>query len=448
MTTSPETTPETQGGSARPASRGPAGRTTLWAAVVVALTAGFLALAGTTPRGVGAPVQTFKRVQLDQRTFSCAGGIPGSKAIHGDVPGGVAPPADIGDQPVVVDVHDGNALEAFAGQEARKAHWLAWSACPEPRPRWWFVGAGAATVSHDTVLTLTNPRVGQADVDIDVYGPNGPVAAPGLHGVTVAAGGTRVIDLAKAAPSVGDLAVNVVATRGLVAVSAADRFAPGVVGKAAQEWLPGQWLPAPSVTLAGLPPKPDQATLVVANPGQDAAVVSVEVIGTGGTFAPKDIDTLTVPPGSVATASLRSVFNGEPLAIRVKAPHPVAATVRTVTGGDVAFASAVRPIEGTTALAVPEGSGQLVLSSTGKKGKVSVTAFSGAGKALLDKAVAVPGASSVATALPPGTAYLRLVASGSDAVAGFFVSDPAGMATGGVVPAIRSVLQPVVRPGW
>jgi hypothetical protein len=418
------------------------------AAAVVALSAALLVLAGTAPRGVGAPVQTFKRVQLDQRTFSCAGGIPGTSAVHGDVADGLGEPAEVGDQPQIVDVHNSNALEAFAGQESRGDHWLAWSACPEPRPRWWFVGVGAATVTHDTVLTLTNPRVGQADVDIDVYGPDGPVAAPGLHGLTVPAGGTKVIDLAKSAPHVGDLAVNVIATRGLVAVSAADRFAPGVVGKAAQEWLPGEWLPARTVTLAGLPPKPDQATLVVANPRQEEAVVSVEVIGAGGTFAPKDIATLTVPPGSVATTSLRSVFDGEPVAIRVNAPQPIAATVRTVTGGDVAFATAVRPVQGTTALAVPQGSGQLVLSSTGKKSLVKVTAFNGSGKTLLDKAVAVAEASSVATPLPAGTSYVRLVASGSGAVAGFSVSDPAGIATGGVVPAIRSVLQPVVRPAW
>jgi hypothetical protein len=90
------------------------------------------------------------------------------------------------------------------------------------------------------VLTLSNPRANQAVLDIDVYGTGGPVDSPGLHGITVPAGGAKVVDLAKVAPAVGELAVNVVASRGLVAISAADRFAPGVVGKAVQEWLPGQ----------------------------------------------------------------------------------------------------------------------------------------------------------------------------------------------------------------
>jgi hypothetical protein len=415
---------------------------------MVALTAAVLVLAGTTPHGIGTPAHNYTRVELEQRTFSCGGGIDGATAVHGDTGRGLADPATIGGEPRQFDVDDSAALESFAAQESRTKDWLAWAPCPEPRPRWWFVGAGAAAVTHDTVMTLSNPRTGQADVDIDVYGPKGPVTTPGLHGITIPAGGSKVVDLAKVAPAVGDLAVNVVATRGLVAVSAADRFAPGVIGKAVQEWLPGQPPPARVQTLAGLPAKPERAAVVIANPRQVAAIVSVQVIGATGTFTPKDNATVTVPPGSVATLPVQSVFDGGPVALRVTSPQPVTATVRTVSGGDVAFATGVGPIEGTTAVAVPQGSGQLVLSSIGGAGSVRVSAFDRSGKQLLDGAVSVPKSASTATPLPGGTAYLRLVASTADAVAGFSVSDAAGVATAGVVPSIRSVLMPVVRPGW
>ena len=108
--------------------------------------------------------------------------------------------------------------------------------------------------------------------------------------------------------------------------------------------------------------------------------------------------------------SIESAFNGDPLAVRVSSEQPVTAAVRTLTGGDVAYAES--------------------------------------GKQLSDSAVSVPKASSVATRLPAGARYVRLVAQGADAVAGFTVSDPAGIATGGVLPSIGSVLQPVVRPAW
>ena len=219
--------------------------------------------------------------------------------------------------------------------------------------------------------------------------------------------------------------------------SAVDRFAPGVVGRPVQEWLPGQSLPGTVTTLAGLPAKPDRASLVVVNPRNVEAIVSLEVIGATGTFAPEDLPPMTVPPRSVVTTSIRSVFNGDPLAIRVTSPQPVTAAVRTVTGGDVAFATGVEPIRDTTALAVPGGQAQLVLSSVERKTSVEVSAFDAAGKRLVDRTVAVPQASSVAVPLPAGARYLRLVAPGADAVAGFSVSDRAGVTSAGVVPAIR-----------
>ena len=441
-------TPRSEG---RRAVAGPAptsGRTAVLGVMVVALTAALLALAGTTPRGIGAPADTFERAEIEQRTFSCPGGIPNATAEHGVVESGLAASTPIEDQPVVFDDDQSIALGAFAGQESRTDDWLAWLPCPEPGARWWFVGAGAATVTHDTVLTVSNPRAGQAVIDMDVYGPKGPVEAPGLHGITIPSGSTRKLDLAKVAPVVGDVAVHVVATRGLVAISAADRFAPRVLGKAVQEWLPAQSLPARDITMVGLPEKPDTATLIVVNPRQVAAVVSVEVVGATGTFAPKDSPTLTVEPQSVATVSIRSIFDGEPLAVRIRSEQPVTAAVRTVTSGDVAFATGVRPIRGATSLAVPRGAGRLVLSSTAEETSVQVTAFGQGGTQLVDRAVTVPKASSVAIALPARARYLRLVATSADAVAGFSVTDGAGVATAGVAPAIRSVLLPVVRPGW
>jgi hypothetical protein len=442
----------TEAGSRRarrtPPARTLGGPNLLLCLVVVALTAAALAVAGTTPPGTGGPAQTFQRVELDQRTFTCAGGLPAATAVHGTLAGGVGAPLPIGEDPQQFDVDRVDALGAFAGQVARTADWFAWLPCPESRARWWFVGAGAAAITHDTVLTITNPRVGQAVLDVDVLGPQGPVSSPGLHGVTIGPHSTTVLDLAKLAPTVGELGVSVVATRGLVAISAADRFAPGVVGKAVQEWLPGQPAPSRSVIMAGLPPSPDTATLVVANPGQVEAVVSVEAIGATGTFAPKQDATLTVPPGSTATVPVRSLFDGGPLAIRVTSPQPVAATVRTITAGDVAFATGVRPVSGTTALAVPSGAVRLVFSSVGPASSTTVTAFGAKGQELLDRQVVVPEAASIATPLPAGTRYVRLTATSPDAVVGFSVAASGGVVTAGVNPALGSVLRPVVRPGW
>lgn len=423
-------------------------RTAVLGLMVVALTAALLTLAGTTPRGVGARVQSFERVEVEQRTFSCPGGIPGATATHGSLDTGAPETTVIPDQALRFDDDQSVALGAFAGQEARSSGAHAWLPCPEPRARWWFVGAGAATVTHDTVLTVVNPRPGLAVLDVDVFGPKGPVDAPGLHGLTVEPGATRQIDLAKVAPAVGELAVSVVATRGLVAISAVDRFAPGVVGEETREWLPNQSLPDTSITLAGLPTKPDGAALIVVNPRRVEAIVSLEVIGESGTFAPQSEPTVTVPPASTLVVPFKAVFDGTPLAVRLSSTHPVTGVVRTVTEGDVAFATGVSPIRGTTALAVPAGTGQLVLSSLGRETSVALTVFDAEGEELLDREVPVAEATSVGVRLPAKGRYLQLVAETADAVAGFSVQTPAGVATAGVLPSIRSVLLPVVRPGW
>lgn len=423
-------------------------RTAVLGLMVVALTAAILTLAGTTPRGIGARVQNFERVELEQRTFACPGGIPGSAATHGSLDSGSAEAVAITDQPLRFDHDQSEALGAFAGQEARAGGAHAWLPCPEPRARWWFVGAGAATVTHDTVLTVVNPRPGLAVLDVEVFGPDGPVAAPGLRGLTVEPGATRQIDLARVAPAVGELAVSVIATRGLVAISAADRFAPAVVGKEVREWLPAQTPPDTAVTLAGLPAKPERATLIVVNPRRVEAIVSIEVIGESGTFAPTEEPTLTVPPASTLAVPVRSVFDGTPLAVRLTSETPVTGVVRTVTGGDVAFATGVSPVRGTTALAVPTGAGQLVLSSLGRETSVAVSVFDSQGTELIDRRVPVAEATSVGVRLPAKSRYVRLVADSPAAVAGFAVQSAAGVATGGVLPSIRSVLLPVVRPGW
>jgi hypothetical protein len=427
------------------------GRAAVLGAMVVGLTAAVLTLAGTTPRGIGAPVETFERVALDERTFICPGGIADSTAVHGSVDEGLADSAPITELPLRFDQDKSVALSSFAGQQARTANSLAWLPCPEPHARWWFVGAGASSVIHDTVLSVSNPRAGVAVLDIEVYGPKGPVEAPGLTGVTVAPGGNREIDLAKVAPAAGDLAVHVVARRGLVTIGAADRFAPGVVGKTVREWLPGQSLPSNSITLAGLPAKPTSASLVVVNPSNVEAIVAIEVIGASGTFAPKDNPTMTIAPQSVATLPIRSVFDGDPLAVRVKSARRVTATIRSLTDDDVSFATGVRPVSGSTAFAVPttpSGAAQLVLSSVTTKTAVTVEAFDRLGRPILDRVVTVPAVTSVGTRLPRGTRYVRLTARDPVAVAGFTLADGSGVATAGVLPAIRSVRLPAVRPGW
>ncbi|MBO9523845.1 MAG: hypothetical protein J7518_20110 [Nocardioidaceae bacterium] len=425
-------------------------QTTLLALMVVALTAGMLALAGTTPRDVGALVGRSAPVALEQRTFVCDAGLPGATVTRGSTSGGPER-APAGAAPFVIEVDRSRSATAYAGEQAGGGTWSAWQSCPEPQSRWWFLGASGAAVTHDTVLHVVNPRAGAAVIDVDVYGANGPVAAPALHGLTLDGGSAKTFDLARVAPAVGELAVRVLARRGLVTVAATDEFSPGQIGKEVREWLPPTALPARTVTITGLPAKPSGATLVLANPTDTEAIAKIAVVGTRGTFAPEGVEPVTVGPHAVATLPLRSVFDGTALALRITAERRITAGLRATDGGDIAYGSAVEPVRGSTTVAVPAARGgkrTLVLSSTGAAGQATVTGYDARGTQVLRKTVAVAAQTSVAVELTGKVAVLRIEAARPTMVAGVVGTGPAGVVSAAVGSSLRSIRLPVVRQGW
>lgn len=435
----------------RPPLRASTRRAAMFSVIVVALTAGMLTLAGTTPREIGRPVEDPSRVQLDRRVFSCAGGISGATVRSGSVLEGLAAAqtAPTGRRrPIAIVANRATASGAFAGQQASAKGLLAWLPCPEPAARWWFVGAGGAANTHDTVLTISNPRAGEATVNIEVYGPKGPVEAPAFDNVSVPPGRSKVVDLARMAPAIGNLAVSIIATRGLVAVSAVDRFAPGSVGSFTRDWLPAQLLPAKSITLAGIPTERGSSVLMVANPNKVDAIVKVEVIGQTGTFVPEALSEFIVSPGTVRSLPMTAVIDGTPLALKVSSEQRITASVRSVKAGDSSFATGVRVIRGSTAFAVPDGKGRLFLSSLRDGDTVEVTAFGAKGQQLSARSVQVSAQTTVQKALPAGTKYVELVADSADVVAGFVVTDKNGTAAAGVPSVVGSVKLPAVRAGW
>lgn len=425
-------------------------RVAVYSVTVVALTAALLVLAGTSPRDVGRPVADPSRVQLESRTFTCAGGIAGATVRSGSLRAGLAAERTIPEgrgRPATVVADRAAAPGAFAGQQALGAGGLAWGPCPEARARWWFVGAGALENTHNTVFTITNPRDGEASVDIGVLGPSGPVQAPAFQNIAVAPRTSLRIDLAKLAPAAGNLAVSIEATRGLVAVSAVDKFAPGSVGEFAREWLPPQALPATSITLAGLPMSRGPSALVVANPNDVDAIVKVEVIGQTGTFVPEALREFIVGPGAVLSVSTTAVVDGKPMALKVTSEQKITATVRSVIKGDTSFATGVRVIRGATAFAVPDGNARLLLSSVKAGTSVRVLAFGSGRQQLVDRTVMIGAQTTLPFALPPGTRYVRLVPATATLVAGFAVVGPQGVAAAGIPSAVPSTSLPKVRAG-
>jgi hypothetical protein len=428
----------------------PLDRRGVLALIGVAVTLAGFAVAGAAPADNGAAPAAEPRAAVADRVFSCTGSMADARALYGSVagPGGLRE-RPVRDDVLRVRVPQDRAPSAFAAQVAEPGGSLAFGPCPEPASESWFVGAGGS-VGHGSTLVVDNPRPGAAVVDIEVLGPDGKVEAPGLRGITIAGGSTRTFDLARVAPSTGELAAHVTTSRGLVSVAVTDRFTLGRIGRATREWIPDQRAASDELDLVGLPAGSDRATLLVANPGDVEAVVDLEVVGEKGPFAPKGRESLTVAPGAVGRLDVTGALDRSPASLRLRSSTPVVATVRSVTGQDQAYATAAAPLDGTSTFAVPAaGSRDLVVTALGRDATLTVVTHAGSGRVLARRQVDVTAQTTTRVRLPVRARFAELVSPGTDAVAGLVVADgPAGIGAMAIPPAVQALTLPAVHQGW
>jgi hypothetical protein len=103
-------------------------------------------------------------------------------------------------------------------KQQRRHPGLASTECAVPGNDFWFVGSGAV-VGRRGRLYLSNPESVPAVVDVALYGPEGPIDAPGGRGVTLAAGAQQVLKLDALAPDVERFGVHVQVRQGRVAAA-------------------------------------------------------------------------------------------------------------------------------------------------------------------------------------------------------------------------------------
>lgn len=453
--------------AARPPRPGRGPLPGLAALLLVAVTVGALFAAGAGSRVSGAEPAVSSRVEVGARSFVCTGGLPGTAATAGTVSPGGAVTVDGRtpgkgsarvSKPVGVVADRAASSGAYAEQHAGTSRWLAASGCPEPRPTWWFVGAGA-TDRHDTSLTIVNPRPGTAIFDVDVIGAGGPVDAPGLHGLTLASGATRTLDLARFAPATGELAVRVRTSRGLVAVSAAESWAPALIGKAVREWVAPQPSSARTIALTGIPG--GSGTLLLANPGTREAVVRLRLVGKDGTFNPTSHASLTVSPGTVEDVDVSDVLRPGTAAVLLAANVPVVATLRSVHQGDEGYAFAARRLHGSGVAAVPPGvHARLVLASVPAAGNAAGTrtpqqaatarlrVLGRDGHRLRSRTVTVPAAGSVVTKLPGKAGAVAMTVQDKGVVGALVLTSGPGIGALPLTQPVTAERRPGVVPGW
>jgi hypothetical protein len=377
-------------------------------------------------------------------------GLPGDEPSPLDIGRGeLAPLDDAADGPYL-DAGGELAAGLFGFRTDRRAGATAASAvgaCVAPRASWWFTGVGA-DLDHASELVLTNLDPGPAVVDVDVYGPDGEVDTIGTRGITVAPGETTTIRLSDVAPQSPELMVNVEASRGRVAVAASDRYAVRPSAPVGFAWVGDATAPSRRVRLAGVPVGATSSTLVVGNPGDSEALVSVEVAGRSGSFTPTDLEDLSVAPGAVETLDLTEVLpDKEAVALRVRSQEPVLASLRAATRNDVTYADVATPLTGPAVAPVLTGARTtLQLTAGAEPGQVAVEGFDQDGASTGSDEVALDATATATWRPARGTAYV-VVTPTEGAVFGAVVHDQgAGLSTSTLEAVPIRVRLPEVVP--
>jgi hypothetical protein len=225
---------------------------------------------------------------------------------------------------------------------------LASTACTVPGNDFWFVGSGAV-VGRRGRLYLSNPESVPAVVDVALYGPAGPIDAPGGRGVTLAAGTQEVLKLDALAPDVERFAVHVQVRQGRVAAALRDQQVQGLTPLGA-DWVPASHAPARRLVLPGVPSGAGQRRLQIVVPGDADAIVRVRLIGVDGSFVPSGLDVAEARAGRVSDVDLAPFTGGQAVAVELTSDQPITAGVLIRVGGvgkaraEMAYTAAAAPV--------------------------------------------------------------------------------------------------------
>ncbi|MDO7881147.1 DUF5719 family protein [Salinibacterium soli] len=311
----------------------------------------------------------------------------------------------------------------------------------------WLAG-GATTVGRTTLLTLNNPTEVPATVDLELFGENGPIVAPGTSGIVVPPSGQRVLSLAGFAPDVESPVVHVTSAGGQVVAELQQSIVRGLVAGGAEIVGPTQ-SPSLETVIPGLvisggadieenlglgPGFEDlQTVLRVFVPGEEPAQATIRVIpedgvGTGTSFE------FEFDAGLVQDVPIPDLADGT-YTVRVDSEVPLLAAARASAasgdGTDVVWLPAAPALGEVAAVTIAPGPSPRLHLANPTTAPVTVELVGADGGD--DSEVEVAAGAAVSVSVDPGASYVlsgfdRLFASVSlvdgAQIAGYVVRPP------------------------
>ena len=234
---------------------------------------------------------------------------------------------------------------------------LATTACAAGGSDLWLLGGGADPGRQER-LVLTNPGDNPVTADVTVHGAAGPIGEPVVE--TVAPGGRVGLLLDARAGEEQTPAVHVRADGGGLHATLTDTWVLGSTPLGAETTAPTA-VPGTTQMIPGAQLGSGQASLRVAVPGDQDAVVRVSVLGRDGLVPLAGRTVLTVAAGSVGDLPLQGAPEGT-YAVAVRSDVPVVAAVLSRVGdgtvpGEFAWSVSADAVRSVAGAALPELSG-------------------------------------------------------------------------------------------
>ncbi len=366
--------------------------------------------------------------------------------------------AAAGRSAVAVTATGGLAPGAFAVQHVvrtgSQTSGTAVAACAPSADSWWFTGIDT-NVGSTAQLVLSNPSPAVAVVDLVFYGPKGLVKTAGARGIPVAPQSRTSLDLARYAPGLDAVTLEVRATRGRVAAAVGvSRLVGATPG--GYEWLAASQSPSGDVLVNPGDSGAGDQRLVLTNTTGRRLLVTAEVLDVSGPFTPKGLSDVPIKPGHTVVKDVSATTGSVGVALHVTTDGDItAALVSESTAAPVDFSAssdsaplvepAVVPLfdglEVTLAFATLEDGG----------GVVQVQAYDAQG-AEIGEPARVPIKSGTTRAwpgpVPPRAAYLVVSVSDGTAVQGQATyQSRQGQSAIPLVSGVWTITRPAVRPG-
>lgn len=311
--------------------------------------------------------------------------------------------------------------------------------CPGVADESWFLGLGSGS-GHESTLVLTNTGGSPAVADVNLWASDGPVPAIGNKGLVVPPHSAKVLPLHSLAAGEVELGVQVIRHRGALSASALDTLRTSRTGT---ESLMGT-SPAKQLWLSAVPGGSDSRNILLLNPGKESTRAKVEVFGAGKPFTPAGLENILLPAGRFVWVGLPT--QRQPVSVRVTASRQVVGSVRVASAhSDFGYAMPVRPIEHVAVAPMVTGAfPTIVVTSTGRRAKVTVTTFNSSMRRLVQVTDEVAAGSTKALDLKKlqqgAPAYIQIESSESVVAAAVYAS-------GKLLAILPLVDAPLFRPG-